>query len=101
MINRTSGITKGLFNNEGGILRGPGDVVMTIPPGAIPTINHQEIYFAVVPPVNNTINNNQNDIYYDFDNLDINDINIKQRGSISPPVNKGENFLVNRWWVGY
>ncbi|XP_044582473.1 tight junction protein ZO-1 isoform X1 [Cotesia glomerata] len=90
---RTSGITKGLFNNEGGILRGPGDVVMTIPPGAIPTINHQEIYFAVVPPVNNTINNNQNDIYYDFDNLDINDINIKQRGSISPPVNKGESLM--------
>ncbi|CAG5074910.1 Similar to Tjp1: Tight junction protein ZO-1 (Mus musculus) [Cotesia congregata] len=93
VINRTSGITKGLFNNEGGILRGPGDVVMTIPPGAIPTINHQEIYFAVVPPVNNTINNNQNDIYYDFDNLDINDINIKQRGSISPPVNKGESLM--------
>ncbi|XP_053594101.1 tight junction protein ZO-1 isoform X2 [Microplitis demolitor] len=96
---RTSGITKGLFNNEGGILRGPGDVVMTIPPGALSSSNHQEIYFAVVPPINtiNTNNNNNvnnNDIYYDYDNIDTDiDINIKQRGSISPPVNKGESLM--------
>lgn len=78
MVDRSTGITRGVFDIRGGILEGPGGVSLTIPPGAVPPKIHQEIYFAVTSPHNNDARSNRK--------------NIGPRASLSPPMHNGELY---------
>ncbi|XP_034948893.1 tight junction protein ZO-1 isoform X2 [Chelonus insularis] len=75
--NTNSGVARGVFSSEGGILEGPGGVVMTIPSGALPPGTQQEIYFTVT---STNANNSHNNI-------------VDHRSSISPPTNHGESLM--------
>lgn len=67
-------MARGVFGNEGGVLEGPGGVVLIIPPGALPTNTQRELYFSVTDP---------NGI----------EMPRSHRSSISPPMNNGELFF--------
>ncbi|XP_063980118.1 tight junction protein ZO-1-like isoform X2 [Diachasmimorpha longicaudata] len=73
---RSTGVARGLFDSEGGVLEGPGGVSLTIPPGALAPNTRQEIYFAVTTP--HVIESHNND---------------HRRTSISPPMHQGESLL--------
>ncbi|XP_015112181.1 tight junction protein ZO-1 isoform X1 [Diachasma alloeum] len=73
---RSTGVARGLFDSEGGVLEGPGGVSLTIPPGALAPNTRQEIYFAVTTP--HAIESHNND---------------HRRTSISPPMHQGESLL--------
>lgn len=68
---RSTGVARGVFDKDGGVLEGPGGVTLTIPPGAIAPNTRQDVYFAVTA-------------------AQMLDNEFEQHSSISPPMHHGE-----------
>lgn len=77
LVDRSTGVTRGVFDVKGGVLKDTNGVSLTIPQGAISPKIRQEIYFAVTSPHNvDARYNNSKDL--------------GRRASLSPPMHNGE-----------